>query len=118
MDFNDGSSAGRASGAAAVEAPARILHEKEKTRRLLIGAACFFLCVAALIVIFAQDGKQTMSYIVGVAFLITALGAVGVAQFKVSVPGISVAAAGGGAVAYAPVDPSLKAAADAVRQSS
>ena len=99
MVFNDGASMGSASGVAAVEALTDVLREKEKTRRLLIGAACFFLCVAALIVMFSPAGKETMSYILGASLLIVALGAIGVAKFKISAPGIAVSGEGGAAAA-------------------
>jgi len=92
MEADDGQFKGRATGEAAVDALGVVLREREKTKRLLIGAACFFLIVAALIAIFAPPDKQTMGYILGAALLVIALGAIGAAQFKIKVPGIEIQA--------------------------
>lgn len=88
MQLQEGDFTGSASGDAAVSALRQVMLEKEKTRRLLIGAACFFLCIAALITVFAPREKQTMAYVLGAALLVMAVGAIGVAQFKIKVPGV------------------------------
>jgi hypothetical protein len=59
-----------------------IVREREKTKRLLIGAACLFFVVAALVVVFAPTGKENLAYILGAALVIMALGAIGAAHFR------------------------------------
>jgi hypothetical protein len=89
MEINDGRFMGRATGEA-VDLLAKVLFERERTKRLLIGAACLFFVVAAVVVIFAPPAKQGLAYVLGAALVIMALGAIGVAQFKLKTPGVEV----------------------------
>lgn len=91
MHIEDGQFLGQATGGA-VDDLRQVLLEREKTRRLLIGAACLLFVVAALVVIFAPNGKQSMANVLGGALLVIALGAIGVAQFRLKAAGIELAA--------------------------
>lgn len=62
------------------------LAERERTKRLLVGAACFFLIVAALLVVFTPEEKETLANVCGVALVVVALGAIGVSKFKLTLP--------------------------------
>ena len=85
----------------AVETLAQVLAEREKTKRLLIGAACLLFIIAALVAVFAPSGKEGLSYALSAVLVVIALGAIGAAQFKVRLPGINVEANNG-----RPIDPS------------
>lgn len=89
MDIRDGEFQGGASGAG-VTTLGQVMIEREKTKRLLIAASCVFLIVAALVVIFAPAEKQQLSYILGAALLLMAMGAIGATRFKITVPGVSI----------------------------
>lgn len=89
MDIRDGEFQGGATGAG-VNTLGQVMIEREKTKRLLIAASCVFLVVAAVVVIFAPAEKQQMSYILGAALLLMAMGAIGATRFKITVPGISI----------------------------
>lgn len=90
MDIRDGDFSGGASGKEAVAELGQLLKEKEKTKRMLIGAACLLFMVASLVIVFAPAGRETMSSVLGVALIIMALGAIGAATFKIKAPGIEV----------------------------
>jgi hypothetical protein len=90
MVINDGGFRGGASGTTAVTELGTIAREREKTKRMLIGAACLFFAIAALIVVFAPSGREKLAYILGAALLVMALGAIGAAQFRLKVPGVEV----------------------------
>ena len=64
------------------------LSERERTKRLLVGAACLFFLVAALLVVFAPEEKETLANVCGVALVVMALGAIGVSKFRLKMPGI------------------------------
>ncbi|CAN7772858.1 hypothetical protein LJR175_007606 [Variovorax sp. LjRoot175] len=90
MNVEDRDFRGAASGQIAVEALATLLRDREKTKRLLIVAACVLFALAALIMMFAPPGRETLSYALGGALLVFALGAIGAAQFKFKLPGVTV----------------------------
>ena len=90
MDIHDGDFKGGASGNVAVETLGQVLAEREKTKRLLISAACLFFVIAALVIVFAPAEKQNLAYLLGAALMIVALGAVGASRFKLKIPGVMV----------------------------
>lgn len=90
MDVRDGDFQGGASGNLAVETLGQVLAEKEKTKRLLIGAACLFFIIAALVIVFAPIEKQNLAYLLGAALMIIALGAVGATRSKIKLPGVTI----------------------------
>lgn len=92
MDVKDGEFGASARGGMAVEHLARLMGEREKTRRLLIATACLFFVIAAAIVVFAPAGRENLAMILGAALVIFSLGAIGVARFSFKVPGVSVTA--------------------------
>lgn len=81
---------GSASGKEAVDALSNLIREREKTKRLLIAVALVLFVVAALVVVFAPEGREGLAYILGGALLVIALGAIGASQFKFRVPGVVV----------------------------
>jgi len=89
MEVSDGGFNGKATGSA-VDLFAKVLLQREQTKRLLIGAACLFFIVASLVVVFAPAAKQGLAYVLGAALVVMALGAIGAAQFKLKLPGVSV----------------------------
>ncbi len=89
MDIKDGEFQGGASGAG-VTILGQVMIEREKTKRLLIGASCVFLIIAALVLVFAPAEKQQLSYMLGAALLLMALGAIGATRFQIKVPGATV----------------------------
>jgi hypothetical protein len=90
MQIDDGSFRGGATGREAVAELGILLREKEKTRRLLIAAACLLFIVASLVIVFAPAGKETASVILGVVLIIFALGSIGVAAFNIKAGGVEV----------------------------
>ena len=90
MDVRDGDFDSGARGKEAVAELGSLLREREKTKRLLIGAACILFIVASLVVVFAPAGKETLSLVLGAALLVIALGAIGAATFRIKIPGIEV----------------------------
>jgi hypothetical protein len=89
LDVREPGFRGYATGKA-VETLATVIGEREKTKRLLIGAACLLFIVAALVVIFAPPDKQGLAYALGGTLVVIALGAIGAAQFQVKLPGLSI----------------------------
>ncbi len=79
-----------AAGSEAIKQLAQVATAREKTKRLLIGAACTLFCVSALVVVFAPPEKEGLAYVLGAALLVVALGAIGASQFKFKIPGVSV----------------------------
>ncbi|BFM10979.1 hypothetical protein R50072_11320 [Simiduia litorea] len=92
MDIEDSNFRGSASGELAVSSLLELAKEKEKTKRFLLLAACFMFLVGCAFVIFAPDGKETVSYLVSGALTIISLGAIGVSSFKLKTPVVEVAA--------------------------
>ena len=90
MDVRDGDFQGGASGNLAVETLGQVLAEREKTKRLLISAACLFFVIAALVIVFSPPEKQNLAYLLGAALMIMALGAIGASRFKLKLPGVNV----------------------------
>jgi hypothetical protein len=90
MEIRERDFEGLATGAEAVQGLGQLAKEREKTKRLLIGAACLLFTIAALVVVFAPTGRENLSYVLGAALLVVSLGAIGAAQFKFRVPGVLV----------------------------
>src|SRR5215472_4331720 len=86
MRIQDHGFAGSASGAEAVSQFPQYLAERERTKKLLIGAACLCFIVASIVTVFAPSEKQGVAYVMGAALLVFALGAIGATQFKVKLP--------------------------------
>ena len=85
-----------AKGDHAVSQLASLAVEREKTRRLLIGAACVLFVVASLVMVFSPNGRESASYILGAVLIVMALGAIGASHFKFSLPGVEVEGHDGG----------------------
>ena len=49
-----------------------------------------FFVIAAIVIVFAPAGKEKLSYILGAALIVMALGAIGASQFRFKLPGIEV----------------------------
>lgn len=81
---------GYAEGKEAVNQLGFLTREREKTKRLLIGAAFILFIVAALVMVFAPSDKQNLAYALGAALLVMSFGAIGAAQFSFKLPGVSV----------------------------
>ena len=64
--------------------------EREKTKRLLIGAACFLFVVATFIIVFAPAGKEKYAYILGAVMIIISLGAIGAVKFHLKLPFVDI----------------------------
>jgi hypothetical protein len=79
-----------ASGAEAVRAGASVLNaqiqSQTKLKFGLYALASVFLIVAALLVVFAPDGRQTISSIVAVALFVVAVGCAGFGAFAIKTP--------------------------------
>ena len=90
MDIRDGDFQGGASGNVAVETLGQVLAEREKTKRLLISAACLLFIVAALVIVFAPAEKQSLANVLGAALMILSLGAIGASRFIIKIPGITI----------------------------
>jgi hypothetical protein len=73
---NDGHFSGAATGQA-VGLLAKVLLQREQTKKLLIGAACLFFIIASIVVvIFAPPEKQGLAYVLGAALVVMALRAI------------------------------------------
>lgn len=68
------------------------LIELEKTKRLWLILSVAALLVALLIITFAPEGRQTLSYWLGGALLVFAAGAAGYRRVLGKAPGFSVGA--------------------------
>lgn len=99
MQISDGEFHAAAAGSSAVTALSHLTHEREKTRRLLIGAACIFLVVAAVVVLWVPAEKQKLAYLIGAALFIMAMGAIGAARFSIRIPGVHIQSNGASAFA-------------------
>ena len=66
------------------------LAERERTKRLFVGAACLFLIVAALLVVFAPEQRNELANACGGVLVLLALSAIGVSKFKLKLPGIEI----------------------------
>jgi hypothetical protein len=60
--IDDGQVRGIATGNVAIGAMSDILKEREKTKRLLIGASCLLFIVSALVVVFAPPNRWKAKY--------------------------------------------------------
>jgi protein-S-isoprenylcysteine O-methyltransferase Ste14 len=84
------------SGALAVNAGARVVtqHIRSQTRLKfgLYALAALFVVVAAFLVVFAPDGRQTISSIVAVALVVLAVGCAGFGTFAIKTAAVSVEA--------------------------
>jgi hypothetical protein len=89
MEIEERDFKGYARGEQAVNELAILTREREKTKRLLIGAAFALFIVAALVIVFAPSDKQNLAYALGAALLVMSLGAIGAAQFSFKLPGVS-----------------------------
>ena len=76
---------GHATGGAVAQLSA-LMKEREKTKRLLIGAAGLLFIVGAVVLVFAPQGRETISVILGGVLIVFALGAIGAATFKCDFP--------------------------------
>jgi hypothetical protein len=107
MNIRDSNFSANAVGHRAVEALHSLSVEREKTKRLLIGAACLFFLIAAVVAVFAPPGKETLAYGLGAALVVMALGAIGMARFSARLPGVQIEASGspdaGGGLKVRPV---------------
>ena len=82
------------SGKEAVQAQAQILLADIKSKTMqklgLYVLAAVFLVGAALLVVFAPDGRQVVSSIIAFGLVAVAAGSAGYARFSVKVPGASI----------------------------
>ena len=62
------------------------IKEQEKTKRISLLLAVVFILIAVVLLIFAPEGKETLSYIVCVVLFIFAAGAVGYGRIKGKIP--------------------------------
>jgi hypothetical protein len=62
--------------------------EREKTRRLFFAAGSVFFVVSALIMVFAPADRMGLAYICGAVLIVLALGSIGVAKFRLKMPGV------------------------------
>ena len=79
-----------ASGAEAVRAGADVLNAQIKSQTKLkfglYGLAALFLIVAAVLVVFAPEGREAVSSIVAVALFVVAVGCAGFGAFAIRTP--------------------------------
>ena len=62
------------------------IKEQEKTKRISLISAVLLILIAAVLLIFASEGKETLSYIVCGVLFIFAAGAVGYGRIKGKTP--------------------------------
>ena len=79
-----------ASGAEAIRASAGVINQHIRSQmRLKFGLyvlASLFVIVAALLVVFAPDGRETVSSIIAVALFVVAVGCAGFGTFAIKTP--------------------------------
>lgn len=89
QDFN-----GYASGDSAVDNLKEItlqrIAEQHKTRRLLIIITAVLIIFASSLMVFAPEGKQGISTIIGIVLLVFAMGSIGASQFVIKAGGVEV----------------------------
>ncbi len=85
---------GIAEGREAIAQLGGLALQREKTKRLLICAACLFFAIAAVVVVFAPPEKEKLAYVLGVALVVMALEPSGAAQFRFKLPGVVVSTDG------------------------
>jgi hypothetical protein len=73
-----------------LEALVAIQRELERTRRLLIVVAGFCILAGAALIVFAPQGKEGVSYVVGAALVVLSLGAIGVQEFRLKTVGLQI----------------------------
>jgi hypothetical protein len=66
------------------------IREREKTKRLLLVLVAVLIIFAVLVMLFSPPGQENVGYILGAAIMVLALGGIGVSQFVLKMPGISV----------------------------
>ena len=101
MDVKDKGLTVRAVGAAAVKDTTRIMllriAEQEKTRRLLIVLTAILVVFGSCLMVFAPQGREDTSIVIGLVLLVLAMGSIGVSQFIVKAPGWEVSTEGAAA---------------------
>ena len=101
----------RASGAAAVQAQTEIVIAHIRARTLikfgLYGLAALFVIVAALLIVFAPEGRETATTIVAIGLFALAAGSAGFGAFAIKTPLVSAQAGemGSGRASLGPNDP-------------
>jgi len=95
MHYNDDLINGKASGRA-VNVFGRLIAAKvaeaEKTKRLVLAAVVFLWILAILVLVFAPDGRETLSIFASSVLVILSLGVIGVRRFYFKGAGIEVSA--------------------------
>lgn len=89
IEFNNNNfkiEAGPGFRAQALDSANTIIKEYGKTRRILIITVSVLFTIASLITIFAPSGREILSYILGGALVVLALGAIGVSKFSLKLP--------------------------------
>jgi len=90
MDIREGGFEGRAVGEMGVQELARLVAERERTRRLLVLSAVAMFLVAVLVLVFAPEGRQNISYLLGSVLIIFSLGAIGASKFSAKFRDLSI----------------------------
>lgn len=90
MQMSDGQFNMKASGQNAVDIMGKHLSEREKTRRMLVLATVVLTLFSGALLVFAPEGKETVSYVVAGVLFIFALGSIGATVFAFKLPGVSV----------------------------
>jgi hypothetical protein len=67
--------------------------EKEKTHRLLIIITAIIIMFASSIMVFAPEGKQETTTIIGVVLIVLSMGSIGASQFSIKALGVEVSTA-------------------------
>lgn len=66
------------------------IREKEKTRRFTIGLSAGLIAIAAVMPLFAPEGRETLSYLLAAALIVFAAGAVGLQTLRIKYKEIDV----------------------------
>lgn len=94
MRVEDGQFNMKASGQNAVDRMSEFLAEREKTRRWLLLSTVVLTIFSGALLVFAPEGKETISYVVAGVLFIFALGSIGATVFTFRLPGASVSTGG------------------------
>jgi len=82
-----------ASGSEAVKAQALVIAEHIRSQLImrlgLYGLAAIFVTTASLLVVFAPDGRETVTVIIAIALFALAVGAAGFGTFSIKTPIVS-----------------------------
>ena len=73
-----------------IEAKFAIHVQLEKTRRILIIVAAVCLIIGAVLILFAPQGKENVSYIIALALIVLPLGAIGIQELRIKGFGIKI----------------------------